>query len=95
MNLAEARSAAGSDGYAFAMVVRGQLTGVLIARKRTTDEDYDPAERALLRAIARELAAALEVLRAADHVELVSALAEGSIDLATAQQRARDIIARD
>jgi hypothetical protein len=88
-DLAEVNSALGDEGYAFAMVVRGQLVGALVSGKRANDEGYDPAERALLRGVARELAAALQVLHSADRVDLVTALADGSIDLRAAELRAK------
>ncbi len=93
VDLTEVPGTLGSGGYAFAMAVQSRLLGAIIAGNRGNDETYDPEERELMRAVAREVAAALAAISAADFAELVTQLASGAIDASAARMRAQELVA--
>lgn len=95
VDLADVPSRLGSNGYAFAMAVQSRVLGAIVIGNRVDEENYDPEERALLRSLAREVAAALAAIEAADRAELVKELAAGTIDLESARRRARGLMARE
>ncbi len=71
-------SALGKEGLAFPLAVRGALMGALILGQRPA-EHYTQAERTLLANLGRQVAAALNALRARDAENFVDAVARGSI----------------
>jgi hypothetical protein len=91
VELEDVESVLGSHGLAVPMTVRGGLIGVLVLAPRVDGEPYSPDERALLRQVARDVAAALHAMQAKDHADLVGALASGLIDASAAQIRAREL----
>jgi hypothetical protein len=95
VELADIQSVLTGDGYGFALAVQGRLIGVLVVRGRDDAEAFDPEERGLVRALAREVAHALQAISAADQMEFIEQLAAGTIDAHTAQERARALVARD
>lgn len=95
VNLADVDSVLGSNGIAFPLVVRGQLTGALVCLMRPSQEPYDPDERAMVRALAVRVATSLEAIRARDHAQLVRAIALGTIDYERAKSRARELSSDD
>jgi hypothetical protein len=95
VDLGDAPGSLGSSGYAFAMAVQNRLLGALVVGNRDNEENYDPEERDLLRSVAREVAAALAAIGAADRADLVEQLASGAIDVGTARRRAQELTAGD
>lgn len=93
VDLGDAQGQLGSNGYAFAMAVQSRVLGALVIGNRVDEENYDPEERALLRSLAREVAAALAATEAADRADLVEELAAGTLDLESARRRARELMA--
>jgi len=87
VDLTDVRSALGSDGFAFAFAVRGQLFGALVCGRRTDGESYAPDEISLLRNVAHEVGAELHAIRTRQHAELLDALVSGRIDLQTVKAR--------
>jgi GAF domain-containing protein len=61
--LLTASAAFRKNGVAFALAVRGQLSGALVCRRRRDGEAYAPDEIALLAAIAHEVGAELHAIR--------------------------------
>lgn len=92
VDLSETPSALGAEGHAFPMAVQGTVAGALFIDRRDGDEPYDPRERELLRAVARETAAALQVIRAAEQTELLRAIADGQPADGAMRERARKLI---
>lgn len=87
VDLAEVESALGTNGIAFAFVVRGQLTGALVCRRRGNGESYAPDEIALLSSIAHEVGAELSAIRSREQAELLEKLLSGSLDIRDARAR--------
>ena len=71
-------SAAGKEGLAFPMAMRGTLMGALILGQRPA-EQYTQTERALLARIGQQVAAALHALRAREAESFVDAVARGEL----------------
>jgi len=95
VDLGDVCGSLGSDGYAFALATQSRLTGALVIRGRDDAESYDPEERALVRALAREVASALQAIAASDHVEFIEQVAAGKLDARAAQAKAQALIARE
>lgn len=85
VDLTDIASALGTDGFAFAFAVRGQLVGALVCGRRLNGESYAPDEVSMLRNVAHELGAELHAIRTRQHAELLDALVSGRIDLQTAK----------
>jgi len=81
----------GTQGYAFPLSVRGRMFGALVCGRREEDEGYAPDERALLRNVAREVAAELYLIRSRDLSELARAIAAGRMTPDEARERAREL----
>lgn len=79
----------GSNGYAFPMIVTGELAGALVCGART--EQYTSTERALLSRLAHEVVNALNVIRARENEDLVEKLADGKEDIDALRKRARQL----
>jgi GAF domain-containing protein len=95
VDLGDIQCALAGDGYGFALADQSRLIGVLVIRGRGDAEAYDPEERGLVRALAREVATALRAISAAEQMEFIEQLAAGTIDAHSAQERAQALIARD
>ena len=95
VDLADVHSALSGDGYGFALAVQGRLAGVLVVRGRDDAEAYDPEERGLVRALAREVAATLQAIAAAGSIAFIEKIAAGSISEEEARAQAQVLIARD
>jgi hypothetical protein len=93
VDLSGLTSGLGPSGYAFPMSVRGRLFGALVCGPREDDEPYAPDERALLRHVAREVAAEIHLIRSRDLAELAQAIASGKISADAARERARELTA--
>ncbi len=91
----DVRSAIAQAFTAFPLAAHGRLIGGLICGHRADGEAYDPDERAALRALSSRLASVIEGLRAREYARLVKAIAEGSVTLERAMQRAKDLLAAD
>lgn len=87
LSLEEVNSALGKNGVAFALAVRGQLSGALVCRRRRDGEAYAPDEIALLAAIAHEVGAELHAIRAREQAELLNKLLSGSLDIQQVRER--------
>ena len=87
VDLTDVPSALGTDGFAFAFAVRGQLVGALVCSRRLNGESYAPDEVAMLRNVAHEVGAELHAIRTRQHAELLDALVSGRIDLQTVKTR--------
>ncbi len=87
IDLSEVNSALGSDAIAFALAVRGQLTGAFICGPRLNGETFAPDEIALLRNVVHEIGAELYAIRAREKAEILNALTDGIMDLPTARLR--------
>lgn len=79
----------GSNGYAFPMIITGELVGALVCGMRT--EQYTSAERELLSRLAHEVVNALVVIRARENEDLVERLAVGMEDVGALRERARQL----
>ena len=64
-------------------------------RGRDDAEAFDPEERSLVRALAREVATALHAIAAAENVAFIEKIAAGNVAAHEAQARAQALIARD
>lgn len=95
VDLGDVGGSLGSDGYAFALATQSRLTGALIIRGRDDAEAYDPEERALVRALAREVASALQAIEASDHLDFIEQVAAGKLDAQAAQSKAQALIERE
>jgi hypothetical protein len=95
VDLGETKGALAGDGYGFALAAQSRLMGALIVRSRSDAEAFDPEERELVRALAREVASALQAISASDHVAFLELLATGKIDGDAAREQARALIARE
>ena len=95
VDLTDVASALGTDGFAFAFAVRGQLFGALVCGRRMDGESYAPDEIAMLRNVAHEVGAELHAIRTRQHAELLDALVSGRIDLQSAKARLESIGAID
>jgi hypothetical protein len=93
VDLGETKGVLAGDGYGFALAAQSRLIGALIVRGRDDAETYDPEERELVRALAREVATALQTISASDHIEFIEKLAAGEIDGDAARVRAQALIA--
>jgi GAF domain-containing protein len=87
VDLNDVASSLGADAIAFALVVRGQVTGALICGRRRNGESYAPDEIRMLRGAAHEIAAELHAIRARERSELLAALTSGQMDVETARTR--------
>ncbi|HXN08198.1 MAG TPA: hypothetical protein VN860_00915 [Candidatus Acidoferrales bacterium] len=87
VDLTDVPSALGSDGFAFAFAVRGQLVGALVCGRRVNGESYAPDEVTMLRTVAHEVGAELHAIRTRQHAELLDAVVSGRMDLQTAKAR--------
>ncbi len=90
-DLNEITSALGTDGYVFSMAVRGRLIGALACGPRPA-EQYTADERTLLYHVAQQAGAALYALRSGEHERLVDSIASGTLDPASARERARQLV---
>ena len=95
VDLGETSGALAGDGHGFALAAQSRLIGALIVRGRDDTEAYDPEERDLVRALAREVATVLQAISASDHIEFIEQLATGQIDAQAAQTRAQALIAKE
>ncbi|HKT32060.1 MAG TPA: GAF domain-containing protein, partial [Gammaproteobacteria bacterium] len=91
-DLHEVASTLGPDGYLFSMAVRGKLIGALVCGPRPA-EQYTADERTLLVHVAQQAGAALHALRSREHENFVDSVARGTLDAASARERARQLIA--
>jgi len=89
------QSALTGDGYGFALAVQGRLVGVLVVRGRDDAEAFDPEERSLVRALAREVAATLQAIAAAGSIAFIEKIAAGTISEEEARALAQGLIARE
>jgi hypothetical protein len=87
VDLTDVTSALGTDGFAFAFAVRGQLVGALVCSRRLNGESYAPDEVSMLRNVAHELGAELHAIRTRQHAELLDALVSGRMDLQSVKAR--------
>ena len=100
VDLHEAPSGLGRDGYAFALRVRGHLLGVLVVGPRP-GEHYAAEERELMAHVAHAVSASLLALRAqVTEEQLISARAEikasaTRLDQARAQAQASETLLND
>lgn len=81
----------GPVGYVFSMAVRGKLIGALACGPRPA-EQYTADERELLSHVTRQVGAALHALRSLEHEKFVDSVASGSLDAASARERARQLL---
>ena len=89
LDLEALESALGSDGAVFPMMVLGNLRGLVVVANRP-GEHFGPDERKLLLYVAREVGAALRILRARENEALVEALADGELKtLKAAREKAQ------
>ncbi|HEY5095616.1 MAG TPA: GAF domain-containing protein [Candidatus Eremiobacteraceae bacterium] len=95
VDLAGTAGALAGDRYGFALAAQRRLIGALIVGARDDAEAFDPEERELVRALAREVGTALEVLDAADHLEFIEQLALGKTDGPAAREQAQALLARE
>ncbi|HEV2879242.1 MAG TPA: hypothetical protein VGW96_06620 [Candidatus Eremiobacteraceae bacterium] len=95
VDLNDVASALGSDGFAFAFAVRGQLFGTFVCGRRTNGESYAPDEIALLRNVSHEVGAELHAIRTRQHAELLDALVSGRLDLQSVKARLDEMGAID
>lgn len=91
-DLHDMTSALGADGYVFSMAVRGKLIGALVCGPRPA-EQYTVDERTLLFHVAQSAGAALHALRSREHEDFVDSVASGTLDGASARERARQLVA--
>ncbi len=87
IDLSDVNSALGSDAIAFALSVRGQLTGAFICGPRINAETFAPDEIALLRNVTHEIGVELHAIRSREKAEILSALTSGMMDLPAARRR--------
>jgi hypothetical protein len=87
IDLSEVNSALGSDAIAFALAVRGQLTGAFVCGPRLNGETFAPDEIALLRNTVHEIGAELNAIRSREQSEILNALTAGTMDLVAARRR--------
>ncbi|HZZ64943.1 MAG TPA: hypothetical protein VFE17_05575 [Candidatus Baltobacteraceae bacterium] len=85
VDLSEVRTALGADGVAFPFTIRGSLSGALVCKARPSGESYAPDEVALLAAVAHEVGAELNAIRARRQSELLDAILAGDIDIGQAK----------
>ena len=69
IDLSEVNSALGSDAIAFALAVRGQLTGAFVCGPRLNGETFAPDEIAMLRNTVHEIGAELNAIRSREQAE--------------------------
>lgn len=84
-DLTDVKSALGRDGFAFAFVVRGALTGALVCARRSNGESYAPDEIALLSGLAHELGTELHAIRSRERSDVLDALLDGSLNVSEAR----------
>lgn len=90
--LAGVSSSLGREGYAFPMMVRGRLMGVLLCGPRPA-EQYTADERKLYANVAHQAAVALHTLEMEAERNLLRTLADGGFDsLTAARDRARALL---
>jgi hypothetical protein len=87
IDLSEVNSALGSDAIAFALSVRGQLTGAFVCGPRLNGETFAPDEIALLRNVVHEIGAELHAIRSREKADILNALTSGMMDLPAARLR--------
>lgn len=87
IDLSEVNSALGSDAIAFALSVRGQLTGAFVCGPRINGETFAPDEIAMMRNVVHEIGAELHAMRAREKAEILHALTAGLMDLPAARLR--------
>lgn len=92
LDIAGLRSAAGTEGRAFPMVVGEKLTGAVVLRPRD-GEQLDPDVRAAIADLARSLGSSLYLLHYQQLERLVAELAAGGLDSASARERAAALLA--
>lgn len=90
VDLHKVASAYGADGYAFPLMVRGTLLGILICGSRPA-EQFAADERKLLQHLAHQVAMAWLALEMRDKARLVDALASGALDPVLAREQARQL----
>ena len=95
VDLGETAGALAGDGYGFALAAQRHLIGALVVRSRDNAEAFDPEERGLVRALAREVATALEVLAASDQTKFIEQVALGNLDGVAARERAQALIEKE
>jgi hypothetical protein len=82
-------------GVALPMALQGQLSGALVCAARASDERYDPDELEILQSLAHQLALSLAALDARESLQLMRALADGTVTPPEALERARSLAARE
>ncbi len=87
IDLSEVNSTLGNDAIAFALAVRGQLTGAFICEPRINEETFAPDEIALLRNVIHEIGVELRAIRSREKAEILGALTSGMMDLPAARLR--------
>ena len=95
LDLGDVESALGAAGAVFPLAPQGRIIGAIVCGARSSEEPYDPDERAAVRALAVRVAAALEALRARDHARLVKAIADGAITGDAARARAASLLSAE
>jgi hypothetical protein len=95
VDLGDVHGVLGAYGYAFALATQSRLTGALVIRGNDDAEAYDPEERGLVRALAHEVASALQAIAASDQIDFIEQIATGSLDANAAQVKAQALIARE
>jgi len=91
VNLLDAGSTLGKDGYAFPMTVRGNLLGVVVVAHRPS-EHYSKEERALLEHVVHEIGIALFAARARGQAQFLTESANDNTLPESWRLRARKLI---
>lgn len=81
------RSALGAEGYAYGLLVRGEVLGLIVCGPRPA-ETYSLEERQLFTRVAHHLGVALHTLRLQEQQKLLSDIASGAVK-ASASVRAK------
>lgn len=81
-------SVLGPDGCVFPMLVLGNLRGFIVCQNRP-GEHFGTDEKRLLTFVAREVGAAWRILRARENEAYVVAMANGTVPLESAREKAR------
>lgn len=82
------------DGYAFPLMVRNDLLGIMVCGPRPA-EQYAADKRRLLQHLTHQVAAAWQALRMRDKASLVDALASGAPEPLAAREQARRLLLSD
>ncbi len=85
-------SGMGSEGYAYALTVRGEVIGFVVIGPRPADA-YSPEERRLFGMVAHQVGVALHALRLQEQQSLLKELADGVFkSLPKARAKAKELI---